>query len=51
VQIVIIGGSDAGISAAVRIRELNPTIYPTAILPTAIPTIASVTCPSSIKAR
>lgn len=30
-NIVIIGGSDAGISAALRIRELNPAITPTLI--------------------
>jgi NADPH-dependent 2,4-dienoyl-CoA reductase/sulfur reductase-like enzyme len=31
-NIVIIGGSDAGISAALRIRELNPAIKPTLIV-------------------
>jgi NADPH-dependent 2,4-dienoyl-CoA reductase/sulfur reductase-like enzyme len=31
-NIVIIGGSDAGISAALRIRELNPEIIPTMIV-------------------
>ena len=29
---LIIGGSDAGISAALRIRELNPSIFPTVVL-------------------
>jgi NADPH-dependent 2,4-dienoyl-CoA reductase/sulfur reductase-like enzyme len=32
VQVVIIGGSDAGISAALRMRELDTTIRPTVIL-------------------
>jgi NADPH-dependent 2,4-dienoyl-CoA reductase/sulfur reductase-like enzyme len=31
-NIVIIGGSDAGISAALRIRELNPALKPTLIV-------------------
>ena len=31
-NIVIIGGSDAGISAALRIRELNPELTPTMIV-------------------
>lgn len=31
-QIIIIGGSDAGISAALRIRELDPSVHPTVIL-------------------
>ncbi len=36
-NIVIIGGSDAGISAALRIRELNPEIIPTMIVADSFP--------------
>jgi NADPH-dependent 2,4-dienoyl-CoA reductase/sulfur reductase-like enzyme len=36
-NIVIIGGSDAGISAALRIRELNPEIVPTLIVTDSFP--------------
>ncbi len=36
-NIVIIGGSDAGISAALRIRELNPEISPTLIVADSFP--------------
>jgi Uncharacterized NAD(FAD)-dependent dehydrogenases len=36
-NIVIIGGSDAGISAALRIRELNPEIVPTMIVADSFP--------------
>jgi NADPH-dependent 2,4-dienoyl-CoA reductase/sulfur reductase-like enzyme len=36
-NIVIIGGSDAGISAALRIRELNPEIIPTMIVDDSFP--------------
>jgi NADPH-dependent 2,4-dienoyl-CoA reductase/sulfur reductase-like enzyme len=36
-NIVIIGGSDAGISAALRIRELNPEIIPTLIVADSFP--------------
>ena len=36
-KIVIIGGSDAGISAAIRIRELNPEIIPTMIVADSFP--------------
>lgn len=31
-NLVIIGGSDAGISAALRAKELNPDITPTLIV-------------------
>ncbi len=31
-EALIIGGSDAGISAALRIRELDSTVYPTVVL-------------------
>ncbi|MGE5604564.1 MAG: FAD-dependent oxidoreductase [Bacteroidota bacterium] len=36
-NIVIIGGSDAGISAALRIREINPEIRPTMIVADSYP--------------
>lgn len=36
-NIVIIGGSDAGISAALRIRELHPEIIPTMIVADSFP--------------
>jgi NADPH-dependent 2,4-dienoyl-CoA reductase/sulfur reductase-like enzyme len=36
-NIIIIGGSDAGISAALRIRELNPEIKPTMIVADSYP--------------
>ncbi len=36
-NILIIGGSDAGISAALRIRELNPEIIPTMIVADSFP--------------
>ena len=31
-NLVIVGGSDAGISAALRARELDPTISPTVVV-------------------
>jgi NADPH-dependent 2,4-dienoyl-CoA reductase/sulfur reductase-like enzyme len=36
-NVIIIGGSDAGISAALRIRELNPAIKPTLVVADSYP--------------
>jgi NADPH-dependent 2,4-dienoyl-CoA reductase/sulfur reductase-like enzyme len=36
-NLVIIGGSDAGISAALRAKELNPEIDPTIIVADSFP--------------
>ena len=36
-QLLVIGGSDAGISAALRARELNPTVDVTVVVADAFP--------------
>jgi len=50
-RVVIIGGSDAGISAALRIRKLDRTVRPTVILADQYHTIAFVAYHFSIVVR
>jgi hypothetical protein len=50
-RLLIISGSDAGISAALRVRELRPDVEVPVVLADAFPTTVSAVCRSTSVAK